>query len=548
MLVNLARRRGVPDDGGSAIVSVLIVMLVLSLGALTLAVVVTNTAGVVVDSRTTAQSRAAADAGLTELVASAARGDVCDQALTDVPLGSGSRFTATSSCDDASGLVTFQSRGSSNGAAPVTVRAVYELEVDPGASPPTAGGPGLFYTYGLTTRLNSYVFDDAHSEVGIDEYTGSAGVYASTGKIECGWGSVFPGDIYTKTGELQLDSGCVVEGNAYIGSRANVNGGRIEGTLVAPSTSAHTIAGTVGKAGGSEGNVFLGGTFTLNSGTVYGSVSASGSGTSTLGSGTIHGNFTYRGGYGVWGTPASTIVKGVVVKNAALAAPTLPEIPAWQDVAFTPVNATTPPKAWSDEGYKLTTVTGTACSKWSGNSADVTSLASALTSRMIFDIRTCAGNFDTNAGGANKTVSINQDIAIITNRWFLSGTKFKSADGQPHTIFLITPDGAPTTAGPQCSGGALDSQQLNDSTVDPKIAIYLYTPCLMKFNSGTATFRGQVYSGKLEFGGGVKVSFAPRNIPGYDFGKDVEPWPGGSGGGDGATSGIGTLLSLRDVP
>lgn len=548
MLVNLRPHDGGPDDGGSAIVSVLIVMLVLSIGALTLAVIVTNTAGSAVDSRTVTQSRAAADAGLSELVASAARGEVCDQELSNVSLGADSHFTATSSCDEALGLVTFESAGSSNGGAGVTVRAVYELETDPGATPPTAGGPGLFYTYGLTTRLNSYVFDDANSEVGIDEYTGSAGVYASTGKIECGWGSVFPGDIYTKTGELQLDSGCLVEGNAYIGSRANINGGKIEGSLVAPSNSGHTIAGTVGTPGGSEGNVFLGGTFTLNSGTVYGSVSASGSGSSTLGSGTIHGNFTYRGSYGVWGTPAGTIVKGVLVKNTALAPPTLPEIPAWQDVAFTPVNPTTPPQAWADEGYQLTTVTGTACSKWSGNSADVTSLAGALTSRMIFDIRSCAGNFDTNAGGANKTVSVSRDIAIITNRWFLSGTKFTSADGQPHTVFLITPDSQPTVAGPQCNSPAQDSQQLNDSTVDPKIAIYLYTPCLMKFNSGTATFRGQVYAGKLEFGGGVKVSFAPRNIPGFDFGKDVEPWPGGGGGGSEATTAIGALLSLRDVP
>jgi hypothetical protein len=110
---------------------------------------------------------------------------------------------------------------------------------------------------------------------------------------------------------------------------------------------------------------------------------------------------------------------------------------------------------------------------------------------------------------------------------------------------LITPDSKPAVAGPQCNSPALDSQQLNDSTVDPTIAIYIYTPCAMKFNSGTATFRGQVYSGQLSFGGGVKVAFAPRNIPGYDFGEDVEPWPG-TGGGE-TPAGLGALLSLRDV-
>lgn len=547
MLVDLGSRlRARRDERGSALVSVLVIVLVLSIGALTLAAIVTNSTGLVVDSRSTAQSRAAADAGLAELLAAAERGVVCDQTLSDVKLGAGSSYTATSTCDDATGLVVFDSTGTSGHGGTTTARAVYELNVTPAGTPPTAGGPGLFYTYGMTTRLNSYVFDDVNSEMGIDEFTGSAGVYASTGKIECGSGSVFPGDIYTKIGDLQLDAGCLIEGNAYIGGRAFVNGGKIEGSLIAPKNDNHTISGTVGTSGGSEGNLFLGGTITLNGGTVYGSVSASGTGNSTLGSGTIFGNFTYRGSYSVWGTPAGTIVKGAIVKNTGLAAPTLPEIPPWQDVTFTPVNATTPPQTWADEGYQLTTVTGSACDKWSGNSADVTSLAGALSARMIFDIRACSGNFDTNAGGANKEVKVNQDIAIIANKWFLSGTKFISADGQPHTIFLITPDSRPTVAGPQCDWPAQDSQQLNDSTVAPQIAVYVYTPCLMKFNSGTATFRGQVYSGRLEFGGGVKVAFAPRSIPGYDFGKDVEPWPGTGGGG--TPSGIGGLLWLRDVP
>jgi hypothetical protein len=535
------------DEAGSALVSVLIIMLVLSIGALTLGVIVTNTAGVAADGRSTAQSRAAADAGIAELLARAGRGLVCEQTLSDIALGSGSRYSATSRCDEATELVVFESTGTSDQGGRTTVKAVYELEIDPASRPPTAGGPGLFYTYGLTSRLNSYVFDEANSEMGIDEFTGSAGLYASTGKIECGWGSVLPGDIYTKTGELQLDSGCLVEGSAFIGSKAVVNGGTIEGSLVAPSNVEHKITGTVGKSGASEGNVFLGGTLTLNSGAVYGSVSAAGTGTSTLGSGTIHGNFVYKGSYGTWRDPASTIVKGAVVKNTALTAPTLPDIPEWQNVSFTPVNATTPPQAWADEGYALTTVTGSGCDKWSGNATDVSSLASSLSSRMIFDIRACAGGFNTNAGGANKVVSVNQDIAIIANRWYLSGTKFKSADGQPHTIFLITPDSQPAVAGPQCTAPAQASEQLNDSTTDPTIAVYIYTPCLMKFNSGPATFRGQVYSGKLEFGGGVQVAFAPRNIPGYDFGEDIEPWPGGGGGGEGP-AGLGDLLSLRDVP
>jgi hypothetical protein len=530
------------EEDGSALVSVLIIMLVLTIGGLALGSVTVSTTGVLMSSSDRTKSQAAVDAGLAAQLSRLESGELpCEAASgSDHVDGAGSpSYDWNLVCGD--GLATL-SATARVGAADVSRQII--LGVTGGSQPPTAGGPGLFYTYGLNSRLNSYVFDDVNSEVGIDEFVGSAGVYASAGTIECGTGSVLPGDIYTKVGDLQLDSGCFVQGNAYIGGKADVNGGAIQGSLVAPKNVNHEITGTLGKAGGTEGNAFLGGTFTLNSGTVYGSVSASGTGKSTLGSGVIHGNFRYMGSYGIWSTPASTIVKGTVFKDTALAAPTLPEIPDWQDVTFAPVNATTPPAAWAEKGYQLTTVTGSACSKWSGNSADVSSLASTLTTNMIFDIRACSGNFDTNLGGANKEVRVNKDIAIIANQWYLSGTKFTSADGNPHTVFLITPDGNPAAAGPQCTAPAAASEQLNDSTVSPKIAVYIYTPCLMKFNSGTATFRGQVYSGQLSFGGGVKVAFAPRSIPGYDFGEDVEPWPGSGGG---SSELVFTLLSTYDI-
>jgi hypothetical protein len=527
----------------------MIVMLVLTVGALALSAIVTSTTGMLLTSENRAKAQAAVDAGIAAQTARLESGDLpCGAATGTAKVNGTASPSYTYELVCGAGLATLRTTAKV-GTVEVARQAVFSIVED--AAPPTAGGPGLFYTYGMSTRLNSLVFDAANSEMGIDEFVGSAGVYASTGTIKCGTGTILPGDVYTKTGGLQLDSGCVVEGSAYIGDTADVNGGTVKGSLIAPKNTNHNIAGTIGKSGGSEGNAFLGGTFTLNSGTVYGSVTASGSGNTTLGSGRIDGNFRYKGTYGIWATAATSIVKGAIVKDTSLVAPTLPEIPAWQDVSFVPVNSSTPPKAWADEGYKLTTVTGTGCDKWEGDSADVTSVASTLTSRMIFDIRGCVSSkgaprgFDTNSGGAKKDVKVNKDIAVITTHWRLSGTKFSSADGNPHTIFLITPDGNSSLAGPQCTSPATGSEQLNDSTVDPKIAIYIYTPCNMKFNSSPATFRGQVYAGSLEFGGGVKVAFAPRNIPGYDFGKNTEPWPGTGGGSNGTTF---SLLSSHDVP
>ena len=529
------------DNRGVALPMVLLVFVVGVALITAFLVAIVGSSRVTVSTKAGVQAQAAAEAGVDTVLAAASATDPCT--ATSPVSGTNPTFSASFACNSAKDQLTITSTGTAASGMTRKVQTVVALRSN--ARPPTAGGPGLFYTYGMDTRLNSYVFDSANSEVGIDVFAGSAGVYASTGDIQCGVGSVFPSDIYTAAGGLQLDSGCVVNGNAYIGGTAKVNGGTIQGDLIAPSTANHTVTGVIGKAGASSGgNVVTGGTVTVNSGTVYGNVTATGTGSSTLGSGENKGNFTYRGSYGTWG---SNIVKGAISKNTGLIAPVLPLIPGWQDVSFTPLNATTPPQAWQDEGYRLTTVPVADCGKWSGNGADVTAQANALTTKMIFDIRACTAGFNTNAGGANKTVSVKTDIAIIANKWYLSGTQFKSTDGAKHTVFLITPDSKPTVPGPDCVSPAGGSELLNNSTVDPKIAVYLYTPCSMNFNGGS--FRGQVYAGKITFGGGVNVAFAPRNIPGYDFGAGYDPVGGGGNPSNGgaSVSRVDKVLSQRNV-
>ncbi|GEM_PF-5167213 len=535
------RGRKLSDESGSTLIVVLIVMLVLAVGATALAGMVINTTGSVATSRDRAQAQAAVDAGIAAQTARLESGDLpcADTSKADVPVIEGTaspKYKFTLTCTGSSATLTVNASVANAEASHQTVFSVASA-----TPPPTAGGPGLFYTYGMTTRMNSFVFDAANSEVGIDDFVGSGGVYASTGKIECGTDSIFPSDIYTKSGSMQIDTGCVVKGNAYIGGHANLNGGTIEGSLVAPSVEEHRIAGTVGRAGSTDGNVIFGGTLNLNGGKVFGSVTAAGSGKSTLDTGTVSGDFRYKGSYGVGGTAASSIVKGNIIKDGTLTATPLPTIPGWQDVSFVPVSKTQPPKAWVDAGYKLITVEGDACKKWSTYTADITSVTGALSGRTIFDVRPCANDLETNSGGS-KDFGVNQDVAVIADKWNLSGTNFKSLDGKPHTVFLITPDGNPAAAGPDCKLPAEGSQLVNGSMNDKKIAVYIYTPCQMKFNGGY--LRGQVYSGNMNFGGGVTIAFAPRNIPGYDFGKDTAPMPGSGGSGGAKTF---SVVSSRDL-
>lgn len=529
-------------DRGIALPMVLMVYVVLIALVMAFVVAIVASSQVTGTARASVQAQAAAEAGIDAALAEIDDGDPCG--ISSLPPGEDPKYTVSITCDSASGQVTISSEGEASDGRLVTVEAVYAISSTE-ESAPTEGGPGLFYTYGLGSRFNSYVFDGEHSEVGIDQFAGAAGVYATTGNMACGSGSVFPSDIYTATGNLQLDGGCVVEGNAYIGGTAVVRG-TIDGDLLAPKNVNHTVAGTVGTAPG-VGKVHVGGTFTLNNGTIWGNAIAAGTGTTTLGSGVIHGNFTYKGSVGKWGIPPEEIVKGSLLRDTGVTAPTLPEIPGWQDVGFNPPNSTTPPEDWKDAGFGLTTVSGSGCDKWSGNGADIGSLIGTLSGKMIFDIRSCSGGLSTNAGGAQKTVAVNKDVAIIANSWYLSGTKFVSADGGEYTIYFITPDSQPSTPGPQCNWPAQNSEQGNGSTVDPKLAIYIYTPCQMLFNDASSTFRGQVYSGKLDFGGGVKIAFAPRHIPGFDFGEDVEEPEGEGGEGGAGTANLDERLLQRNV-
>jgi Tfp pilus assembly protein PilX len=545
MLVNRRRR----DESGSALITVLIVVLVLGLITVTLSSAIANTTRTGVGVRTNLQAQAAADAGLA--AASLALKSATDVCTTTVPSGSvpasGSTtasYAATIVCNTAKTQATVTASGTANGSTS-RVQVVYAVNPSAPAVNYTAGGPGLIYTYQLADS-NTYSYNSANSEVLSSEYDGAGALYAVSGDVSCWTNVAYPANLYLGSGSLNMGNGCTIRGNAYIGGTVNMqSGGVVEGALVAPSTANHTIAGTVGTTSASTGRIDTGGTITLNRGTVRGSVNAAGTGNSTLGEGLITGDFTYKGTYNVYNAGTEgTIVKGSLRKSTTLTAPTLPAIPNWQDVVFTPSTPSTAPPAWAAKGYQLVTVPAANCNQWATYQENVGILTKALTSNTIYDIRACGDGLSTNSGGA-KDIPLNRDVAIIANKWYLSGAKITSNDGQPHTLYLITPDSQPSTPGPQCNYPAGNSEQGNGSTVDPKIAVYIYTPCEMNFNDASATFRGQVYAGKVRYAGGAKFSYAPRAIPGYDFGAGV---PGGGGGGAGTTTyTLGALISRRDV-
>ena len=113
-------KRGGRDERGSAVVSVLVMMLVLTLFALTLATIVTNTGSSLANGRKTSQSRAAADAGVAAALAAFLRAEACTGTVSSA---TAPVYSAT--CVAGATSVTFVSTGRGEGGIPIRIQAVY---------------------------------------------------------------------------------------------------------------------------------------------------------------------------------------------------------------------------------------------------------------------------------------------------------------------------------------------------------------------------------------------------------------------------------------
>ncbi len=225
MLSRIARRLRTGDDAGSAIVVVLVVMLVLTIGGLAVATVVTSTTGMLVGARGTTQSRAAADAGMSVAVAQArTAADVCSMSVpTSVAAPA---YAVTVACDLTAKTVTFTSTGTAAGRTSTTV-SVYAM-LPP--APPTYGN--------IAFRTGSYTVSGS-------AYDGD--VVLRQGALTCSGGTGSKGGLYTLSGNLTM-SGCAVAGDVWVTGNLVCSGSTIGGNLYVTGTktlSGCTVKGSI---------------------------------------------------------------------------------------------------------------------------------------------------------------------------------------------------------------------------------------------------------------------------------------------------------------
>lgn len=584
-----ASRRQESDERGATLVVVMIVMMVLMVGAVVIAAMVTNTASSLVSSRSTVQSRAAADAGLAAAVAQASGGDPC----AAVPAGTSPTYSVDVKCDvPSAGNVTYRSTGSA-GSSSTTVEAVYKV--------PPADAPK-----GLTGALVAGNGGLSSSTVRIDAEGAAGDVIVENGDLNCNSATTIDGSVIVRNGSASITNYCKITGSLYASKNLNLDsnasiGGDVvtlgtlttsNSTYIAGSASARgnvilnnsthvmgnvtTQSGITVYAARVEGNVKAGGALAFNASVVVGDVSSSytagthgtvfnaqfGSihvaapfssfkGSTVSGvfsssftgiqkfSGSTAGSLDLAGTYenaDKPGTAGGVTAGSIKTHDTTLTTPATPQVPApapllpdsfsWYDMGFDK-------SKWQALGYNVVDWTG-GCDM-ATDPSDLKNAVVGYTKPTVVNALACG-----TVKGYGVTLSLRTDIVMIAPAFSTQALKVNSATGAELGFSLIAPDNvadhAPTCAKKQ---GDLNIYQVQLGT---KITGLAYSPCQITIGEGA--WNGQIYGGKISAGGSTWAhTYRPVSIPGVDGSG------GSSGGGAGSgTPTLGALVSQRDVP
>jgi hypothetical protein len=461
-----------------------------------------------------------------------------------------------------------------------TVEAIYAV-----GAPPVVEGPSAAAVY--------MAGGGSYSSLTIASGNGSPGdFHVLKGDFNCNGGSTIEGSVIVADGGANITNTCLIKGSLKVSKgivlTSNVT---IEGDLVAAGGDIEITNTSVTVMG----NTFVSGKAIKMQGTYGGNVSIVGSATNTDNA-IVKKNLWAGGQVNLTGqflgnvTSASTLEMLIkpeqrVAGNLATAGPirldaalgnmpssgsTVSEKTKYQlkvannwvggtvgygltglTVPPAPVAATVSP--WVDFVYKPADWTGFNFVSWPASLCQVGSwnqssntffvgLKNATTPTVV-DTRACAGTPGLSLYGVDFPVKTN--LVFIGGYMDFGAVNFTSADGLPHKLWFLVPDGNPSSAGPQCVNGAggvrPDVNQNIGTKIGPNLTALVYTPCTIKLGN-SSRWSGQLYGGNLEVSSGDSLTYLPIGIPGTDLsGGSAAP------GGSPSSGSIGNLLSSRNL-
>lgn len=238
-------KAGARDERGSALVSVLVVMLVLTMFALTTAAIVTNTSSNLVSGRSASQARAAADAGIAAALASFRKAEACNGTVSSA---TAPVYTAT--CAAGPSTVTFMSTGSADDGRQASVQAVYGYTT----AQSFEAKVGQLIVFSGTTMYEPNKVTSATSD--------RAKVIVASGDLHCD--SAMFANVVTQD-DFYAHSGCAVSGWVKARGDATLYSGSSVGLDL--TSGGPAVLNSVSSVGG---NLVSGGTATLYSGSSVG--------------------------------------------------------------------------------------------------------------------------------------------------------------------------------------------------------------------------------------------------------------------------------------
>ncbi|MEO7146376.1 MAG: hypothetical protein ABIW81_04505 [Terrimesophilobacter sp.] len=265
-----------------------------------------------------------------------------------------------------------------------------------------------------------------------------------------------------------------------------------------------------------RGNLAFGGSCTVTGSAVV-------TGAAALGSGRIGGDLTAGS---VSPNPPGSRVGGTYTQS-----PTVPAIPEWVNLTYTPLDW----KTSTGTPYEVQTMPSS-CKVNSGNLGGTVSGYP-----LILNALACPAGITANN---NTTVSLTSDVVIFANQFDFGGVNslvFKSSSSASYRLWFITPDNGPAgDNSPTCGPTQGNFTVKNTFEVRAPISALLYTPCAFDGKNGF-TWNGQIYAGQYSYAQNnpsftfVQVGAAGVNFDGAPVPPTItKPQPGG-------------LISMRDV-
>ncbi|WP_240642331.1 polymer-forming cytoskeletal protein [Microbacterium sulfonylureivorans] len=515
MLVTRGARLADPGDRGSTLVSALVVMLVLSIGGLALAAIVTNTTATLSDSRSTAQSRASADAGLAEAVSALRRGSLaCPGALHDVRVdGTDAKsptFSYSVTCG--AGVATITATGKA-GTGMTTTQAVYRYTETPSIAGDMVffGTGSVDFTYEVRPMATGRLLDIVVPQATFDCHT------------------MLPGNI-TVGGNIEASGGCTIKGNVRAGGIVDIccASDTIEGDLSTSGTGAGKVEGTI------LGNIHANGALNFGWGGKRVGKSVTTSGNVSLGNVRIDGTLTLPSTRTF--NQDQGAVTGGVVRPSTVAGPTPPTLPPWFEYKY---------KAADWPGYAVVTLVNSgsgpgSCGYFNESPGTGWTSLAGYSAPTIIDARACTNLRSGN--GSTPVVSIKTNLVILAKNPDLTTLTMKAAAGLPSKpkVWFVTEDITPTDNKPSCGSG-YGPTIINGTVTATSIAAMIYTPCKITVSGNAGGIRdawsGSFYGGGWSHGSGLDFTADPIALPGMSSGS-------GAGGGTGL---LGALVSQRDI-